>query len=147
MQTTTITRRTAPAGAAALPLAGIGADVQAVEHLADADDPAVRAFHVWRDAWLAHVAWFNGRADWAYDDPEKNRLRDAEWNAWKTLAETVATTPAGWLGQIALALDTFGDMNAGGKFGDPDSYHFGEWKDDIDGKLLKSMLIGAQRLA
>ena len=150
---TTITRRATLAGSAALPFAGLAAQVKGANlpsfraGNSGADDPAVRAFQVWRDAWLAHTGWFKGRADWADDDPEEKRLHDAEWEARKTLAETVATTPAGFLGQVILALDTFGDMNVGGELWNPENYSFGEWKDDLDGKLLTSMLASAQRLA
>ena len=64
-------RRHLLAGAAALPFAGMAAQAGA------SDDPAVRTFQAWHDAWTAHAAWFAGRADWADDDPEENRLHEA----------------------------------------------------------------------
>ena len=138
-------RRHLLAGAAAMPLAGMAADVQAFPHLTD-DDPAVRAFHAWRAAWQADHEFVYASDDYDHD-PEHIRLHDAEWEALTALAGTIATTPAGLVGQMTAALDLIGTMMAGGKLGDPDSYTFGDVKDDLDGKMLKSMLIGAQRLA
>ena len=114
-------RRQIIAGAAALPLAGIAADVQAFEHLDDAD-PALNAYQVWRDAWQALQDAYYGGED---DEAEQNRLHGLEWEALTALTGTIATTQAGVLGQMIALLDLSADMKAGGKLGDPDSYTFG----------------------
>ena len=136
-------RRHLLAGAAALPFSGIGVDVGASYNYGTADDPAVRAFHIWRDAWQA--------LDSAYrhdDDEEKqDRLHDVEWAARKALAEAVATTPAGIVCQLRVALDTFGELEPDADPDDPESYDFNGWKDEFDGKLMRNLLAGAQRLA
>ena len=139
-------RRHLLAGAAALPFAGLAVDVKSQNiYSSAAQDPAVRAFQIWRAAWQAENDHLGSTDEW--ETPEAQQISAAEWEARKTLAETVATTPAGIAGQLWLALEMFGTFHPDGDRDDPESYAFNSWKDEIDGQLMRNMLAGAQRLA
>ncbi len=134
----TITRRTALAGAAALPLLPAAA-------LAAPADPAVEAYRTWRAAFAAYLASCTG--DIADDDPVMNAAQDAEGRAADLLADTVPTTVAGLAAQLTFAHYAFGEVSNDSEWFDLDAYHFGKWADDRDGRLIRSRLAGAERMA
>ncbi len=74
--------------------------------------------------------------------------QDAEWQAKVDLASMIATTPAGLAGQIRMGLGMFGDLFlAGADFDNPSDYLFEGCRDDMDGRLYRNMLAGAERMA
>ncbi len=109
-----ITRRTALAGAAALPLLPAAAYAVPVTLPAFATpaDPAVEAYRTWRAANAAYERSFD-RPHVPDDDPLMNATGDAALAANLALCDTIATTPEGLAGQVRLALFTFGELQLG----------------------------------
>ncbi len=137
---TTITRRTALAVPVTLPLLPVSA-------FAAPADPTVAAFREWRAAFIAYERSFD-RPHVADDDPIMNAAGDAEWAAKCRLASMVATTPAGLVGQLRVGLGIFGDLvGRESRFDDPMAYEFENCRDDMDGRLYRNMLAGAERMA
>ena len=147
----TITRRTALAGAAALPLlpgAALAASATLpASALAQPADPAVAAYRAWRaafDAWERSM----DHPDLPDDDPAMLAAMRAEWQAKVDLASMVATTPEGLAGQIRMGLGIFGELEgSGADFDNPADHVFGNWRDDVDGRLYRNMLAGAEGMA
>ncbi len=136
----TITRRTALAAPVTLPLLPIAA-------YATPADPAVEAYRVWHDAF---AAWERSLRplDLPDDDPAMLAAMRAEWQAKVDLASIVATTPEGLAGQIRMGLYMFGELiGPDTDFDNPDDYEFENWKDDVDGRLYRNMMAGAEGIA
>jgi len=141
---TTITRRTALAGAAALPGAALAASVSLP--LAQPADPVVITFAEWKalDRERTRVtAVFNDLEERHGPVSEPVRAYDAETVApvytrlgavEHRIAEMVATTPAGLAAQARIALERFGLDGESGM-------------EEIEGRLLRSMLDGAEGMA
>ncbi len=139
-----ITRRTALAGAATLPL--LPAAALAAPAFATPADPVVIAFAEWKalDRERTRViAVFNGleaqhgpfsEPPVAYDaetvGPVYTRLNAVEHR----IAEMTATTPAGLAAQIRITMERFG-------------YDGGSGMDQMEAGLLRSMLAGAEGMA
>jgi hypothetical protein len=96
-----ITRRTALAGAGALPLLPVSA-------YAGTDDPAVKAYEQWRAAYDAFSRAFD-RSDNQDGCPILKATHDQEFAARLALSDAVATTPAGLARQVRFAFDVFGE--------------------------------------
>ncbi len=136
----TITRRTALAVPVTLPLLPVSAFAQ------PADDPAVEAYRIWRAAYGAHKVFLDTHSDW--ETPEGQRLHDREWAARHALSDTIAITPAGLACQVRFAFDAFGQLSSNeGSIDNPDDFHFSNWIDDLEKRLLKSMLAAAEGMA
>ena len=136
---TTITRRTALAASVTLPLLPVSA-------YATPSDPAVAAFAEWKalDQERTRVtAVFNDLEErhgpftpqsLAYDAetvaPLYKRLDAAE----RRIAEMIAMTPAGLAAQVRIAMERFG-------------YDHGCGMEQVEGRLLRSMLAGAENMA
>ena len=134
----TTTRRAIIAAAAALPLLPVAS-------YAEPADPAVEAYQAWRTAFAAYIATLTG--DVADDDPSMNAAHDAEVRAASKLADTVPITVAGLAAQLAIAHHVFGETSHDSDWDNLDAYHFGSWTNDRDGRLIRSMTAGAQRMA
>jgi hypothetical protein len=133
----TITRRTALA-AAALPLLPVTA-------YATPADPAVEAYREWRAAYDAYVASIDSEVD--TDTPEGQVLSDREWAARLALSDAVATTPAGLACHVRFSFGVFGNLSNGGNIDNPADFEFNNiWADDHEGRLLRSMLAGAENM-
>ena len=151
---TTTTRRTIIAGAAALPLlpaTALAVPVTLprlpVASYAQPADPAVAAYRKWLVAHEAYERSFDP-PNVPDDDPIMNAAANAEWQAKVDLACMVATTPAGLAGQLFMGLGMFGDLQwAGGDFDNPSDYEFEGCRDDMDGRLYPNMLAGAKGMA
>jgi len=82
------------------------------------------------------------------DDPAMLAAQGAEWQARAVLASMIATTPAGLAGQLRMGLGLFGDLQwAGDDFDNPSDYLFENCIDDMDGRLYRNMLAGAEGMA
>ncbi len=137
---TTITRRTALAVPVTLPLLPVSA-------YAAPADPAVEAYRVWRAAFIAYEQSLE-RPDIPEGCPIVVAAERAEWDNMVRLASIVATTPAGIAGQLRVGLGLFGcALDAGSDLGNPADYQFGNCRDDMDGRLYRNMLAGAERMA
>ncbi len=74
--------------------------------------------------------------------------QDAEWRAKVELASMIATSPAGLAGQLRVGLSMFGDLVCPeSRFEDPAAYQFDNCRDDMDGRLYRNMLSGAEGMA
>ena len=136
----TITRRTALAGAAALPLLPAAALAVPAER-----DPVVEAYREWLAAYDANDAFLaTGKDD---DTPEGQALYDRVRAARLALSDTVATTPAGLALQIRFAFAVFGDPGHDGDIENPDDFTFDDVAENQEGRLLRSMLTAAERMA
>ena len=136
---TTITRRTAIAASATLPLLPVSA-------LATPADPAVEAYRVWRETYFAYERSCTENV--SDDCPVMLAAQEANWQASVDLAGMVATTPAGLAGQLFMGLGMFGSLEwAGDDFNNPSDYQFGNWRDDLDGRLYRNILAGAEGMA
>ncbi len=150
----TTTRRTILAGAAALPLLPAAAlavpvtlPLLPVSALATPADPAVEASRVCRAAFIAYVRSFD-RPNLADDDPIMLAAQGADWAAKVRLASVIATSPAGLAGQLRVGLGIFGDLVCSeSRFEDPAAYQFDNCRDDMDGRLYRNMLAGAEGMA
>ncbi len=136
---TTITRRTALAASATLPLLPVAS------YAAPADDPAVEAYEEWLAAYDANDAFLAAHHDG--DSPAGKVLYDRVWAARLALSDAVATTPAGLVLQIRFAFAVFGDPGYDGDIENPDDFTFDDVAEDQEGRLLRSMLTGAERMA
>ena len=130
-------RRTVIAGAAALPLLPAAA-------LAEGADPVIARYREWCAALTAFNEALVGGDD---TTPLAKAADDREWAARFAISDTVATTPEGLVCQIRFAFAVFGSPRTGGDASSPDDYSFSYWVDDHDGRLLRSMLAGAERMA
>ena len=110
----TITRRTALAASVSLPLLPVSA-------FATPADPAVEAYRTWRAANGAYERSFD-RPHVPDDDPIMNATGDAALAANLALCDTIATTPEGLAGQVHLALYTFGELELGEDWLNPNAY-------------------------
>ncbi len=133
------TRRTVLAGAVALAVPAT------LPTFATPADPAVEAYRVWRAANEADLAYIRSSNDW--ETPEGQALYDQQWNARIALADAIATTPAGLAGQVRVAFAVFGELENETYGESPDDYTFGRVADDLEGRLLRSMLSGAENMA
>ena len=138
---TTTTRRNIIVGAATLPLLPVSAYATPAE-----SDPVVVAFAEWRaldaecerlhDVYAELEERFGPVAKEAeayrdeFFDPACDRRRAIEMR----ISETVATTPAGLAGQVRIAMVHFG-------------YDNGFGMEQLEGRLLHSMLAGAEGMA
>ena len=138
----TITRRTALAASVTLPLLPVSAFAQPA-------DPAVEAYRVWRAAFAAYVASFKlpDGTSCPDDDPVMNAAHQAEGRAADLLADIVPTTIAGLAAQLAFAHYAFGETSRDSDWDNLDAYRFESWADDRDGRLIRSMTAGAERMA
>ena len=133
-----ITRRATLAASVTLPLLPVAA-------FATPADPVVEAYREWRAAYDANAASIDSGVD--TDTPEGQVLSDREWAAHRALADAVATTPAGLACQVMLAFDVFGSLARGGNIDNPADFEFGNiWVEDHEGRLLRSMLAGAENM-
>ena len=120
---TTITRRAALAGAAALPFAGLAVDVKSQNiYSSAADDPAIDAVRRWLAANLEErgyspLSGFN----WE-DDLEAVALSDEERRAWQEMQDTPPTTAAGLSLALAAFLYRMEAYAAGSQFHDPETW-------------------------
>ncbi len=136
----TITRRTALAASISLPLLPVASYAQPA-------DPAVEAYRAWRAAYIAYERSFD-RPDMPDNCPVMLAAQDAEWRAKIELASVIATTPAGIAGQLRMGLGMFADLqSAGDDFDNPSDYLFETCRDDLDGRLYRNMLAGAEGMA
>jgi hypothetical protein len=134
---TTITRRTALAASVTLPLLPVTAYAMHA-------DPAVEAYREWRAAYDAYVASNDSEVE---DTPEWQVLSDCEWAARLALSDAVATTSAGLAYQVRFAFGVFGNLSNGGNIDNPADFEFGNiWADDHEGRLLRSILAGAENM-
>ena len=142
------TRRNIIAGAAALPLLPAAALAVPVTLPAFATpaDPAVAAYRTWRAANGAYERSFD-RPHVPDDDPIMNAAGDAALAANLALCDSIATTPAGLAGQVRLALYTFGELQLGEDWLNPDNYEVDGFGYDQGRRLLRSMLAGADGMA
>ncbi|MEO1471266.1 MAG: hypothetical protein AAFV86_19655, partial [Pseudomonadota bacterium] len=103
------------------------------------NDPALTAYQAWREADRARHAY----CDRGEDIPEAEQ--DIEFEALSALADTVATTPAGLAAQVRVSFELFGDLRRHGDAENPDDYFFDGWRDEEDGRMLRTILEGAER--
>ncbi len=137
---TTTTRRTVIAGAAALPLLPTAALAVPVER-----DPVVEAYRAWLAAYDANDAFLaTGKDD---ETPEGQAMYNRVCAARLALSDVVATTPAGLALQIRFTFAVFGDPGVDGDIENPDDFTFDDVAEDQEGRLLRSMLAGAERMA
>ena len=136
----TITRRTAIAVPVTLPLLPIAA-------YATPADPAVEAYRVWRAAEEAFERSYDRPGDLPDDDPIVKAAYDAHLAAILALCDTTATTPEGLAGQVRHAFYTFGDVGLNGDWHNPEEYQIDGFGWDQGGRLLRSMLAGAEGMA
>lgn len=136
MSTTTMTRRTALAGAAAgtmIPVAGLAKGA--------GPDPAVLAYREWLASHAALKA-----AGFADDDtPEGGPLWERYDAAEEALAEVVPTTPEGLACKVRYACDLMADPVPGGGLGEPEEYQ--HWSRPCAPDFIDSLLAYAERLA
>jgi hypothetical protein len=143
--TTKLTRRTAMAGAAALPLVPAAALAQPVDA-----DPAVTAYREWLEAEKAYVRCFDIRPD---DDYHHKMMGEAVHRARMALADTVPTTLAGLALMVRASPSILGDIKTGvpddpENFTDVDAYEYEErLADDGTTRFMRSLVAGAKRLA
>lgn len=133
-------RRTMLGAAAALPLAPLAAVA------APDPDPALEAYAEWRRA-IDRLE--NAVADDTTLEPSPE-TRAAEEDHWLTTVRactTVATTPAGLAALLLVAFDMLGDLRFNGDRSNPNDYEFENWRDDVDGQLMRNILAAARALA
>ena len=134
----TITRRTALAASVTLPLLPVTA-------YATPADPAVEAYWTWRAAYDANAASIDSGVDTG--TPEGQVLSDREWAARLALSDARATTPAGLACQVRFAFGVFGNLSNSGNIDNPADFEFNNgWIDDHEGRLLRSILAGAENM-
>ncbi len=134
-------RRTVIAAAAVLPVTG------AVALTRPPADPAVAAFQAWRAAFIAYERSLD-RPDIPDGCPIVAAAQHAEWDTMVMLASMTATSPAGLAGQLFAGLSLFGcRLDADTDWDNPEDYKFGNCRDDMDGRLYRNMLAGAEAMA
>ena len=138
----TITRRTTLAAALAAP---VTLPLLPVASYAQPADPAVAAHREWLAAYNANEA-FLATGDEG-DTPEGLAMCNRVWIARLALSDAVATTPAGLALQIRFAFAVFGDPGYDGDIENPDDFTFDDVAEDQEGRLLRSMLAAAERMA
>ena len=137
----TITRRTALAASVTLPLLPVSALATPV------DDPAVAAYRAWRAAFIAYERSLE-RPDIPDGCPIVAATQGAEWETMVRLASMTATTPAGLAGQLFAGLSLFGcRLDADTDWDNPEDYKFENCRDDMDGRMYRNMLAGAEAMA
>ena len=110
-------------------------------------DPAVEAYRTWREAYGAFEGSMD-RPDWLDDCPIVRAAHDQEMAARRVLSDAVATTPAGLACQVRFAFGALGQLSSNeGSIDNPDDFEFSNWIDDLEKRLLKSMLAGAEGMA
>ena len=134
---TTITRRAALAASVTLPLLPVAS-------YATPADPAVEAYRTWHEDLTALIQLLGDRAE---DEPAHNAAHDREFASRLALSDTIATTPAGLVLQIQFAFAVFGEVDHDDDWFDLDKYQFHGWSEDHEGRLLRSMLAGAEGMA
>jgi len=134
----TITRRTALAVPATLPLLPVSAFAQPA-------DPAIAAHREWLAAYNANEAFLATGEEG--DTPEGLAMFDRVWIARLALSDTIATTPAGLALQLRFAFAVFGDPGVDGDIENPDDFTFDDVAEDQQGRLLRSMLATAEAMA
>ncbi len=151
MQTTT--RRKILAGAAALPLLPVTALAASVTlpllpvsaFAKPAVDPVIPAYRAWCESLTAFENVFTERPD---DESAHKVAHVREFASRLALSDIVATTPAGLALQIRFAFSVFGEVDGpDGDWFNLDDYHFRGWAEDHEGRLLRSMLTGAEHMA
>ncbi len=147
----TTTRRTILAGAAALPLlpatalaAPVSLPLLPLASYVQPGDPAVAAHRVWLAAYNANEAFLATGEEG--DTPEGLAMCNRVWIARLALSDTIATTPAGLALQIRFAFAVFGDPGHDGDIENPDDFTFDDVAENQEGRLLRSMLVGAERM-
>ncbi len=135
----TITRRTAIAASVTLPLLPVTA-------LATPADPAVEAYREWRAAYDAYEN-SSKQPEALIDESFVEPYGDREWAARLALSDAVATTPAGLACQVRFAFGVFGSLEGDGNIDNPADFEFTGWVDDHEGRLLRSLLAGAENMA
>ena len=74
-------------------------------------------------------------------------LSNREWVARLALSDVVATTPAGLVYQVRFAFGVFGSLARSGNIDNPADFEFNNiWADDHEGRLLRSILAGAENM-
>ena len=144
---TTITRRTAfavPVTLPLLPMASYAGPNRAPAHDMP-DDPAVAAYREWLAAYHANDAFLAAGKD--DETPEGQAMYNRVCAARLALSDVVATTPAGLALQIRFTFAVFGDPGVDGDIENPDDFTFDDVAEDQEGRLLRSMLTGAERIA
>ncbi len=136
-------RRKLIAAAAVLP---VTLPLLPVSAYAQPADPAVAAFQAWHAAFIAYERSLE-RPDIPDGCPIVAATQRAEWDTMVRLASKVATTPAGLAGQLFAGLSLFGcRLDANTDFNNPADYQFENCRDDMDGRLYRNMLTGAERM-
>ena len=108
-------------------------------------DPVIAAYRKWLAAYYANDAFLaTGRDD---NHPEGKVLYDRVCSARLALSDAGATTPAGLVLQIQFAFAVFGEVDHDDDWFDLDKYKFHGWSEDHEGRLLRSMLTGAEGMA
>ncbi len=139
---TTTTRRNIIAGAAALPLLPAAALAVPVER-----DPVVEAYRTWRAAFIAYERSLE-RPDIPDGCPIVAATQGVEWETMVRLASMTATTPAGLAGQLFAGLSLFGcRLDRDTDWNNPADYQFENCRDDMDGRMYRNMLAGAENMA
>ena len=133
----TITRRAALAASVTLPLLPVAS-------YATPADPAVAAYRPWHEDLTALIQLLGDRAE---DEPAHNAAHNREFASRLALSDTIATTPAGLVLQIQFAFAVFGEVDHDDDWFDLGKYKFHGWSEDHEGRLLRSMLAGAERMA
>jgi hypothetical protein len=80
------------------------------------------------------------------DTPEGQVFFDRVQAARLVLSDAVATTPAGLTCQVMFAFAVFGVLAWGRNIDNPVDFEFDIWADDHEGRLLRSMLAGAENM-
>ena len=136
----TITRRTALAASVTLPLLPAAALAMPAE-----SDPVVHAYREWLTAYGANDAYLATGEEG--DTPEGKAMCGRVWAARDALSDAIATTPAGLALQIRFAFAVFGDPGYDGDIENPDDFTFDNVAENQEGRLLLSMLAGAEGMA
>ena len=148
-----ITRRTAIAGAATLPLLPAAAlaaggrlgKFRQLSLFAQPADPAVAAHRDWLAAYDANDVFLAAGKD--DETPEGLAMYNRVWAARLALSDVVATTPAGLALQIRFAFVMFGDLGYGGDIESLDDFTFDNVAENQEGRLLRFMLAAAENMA
>ena len=136
----TTTRRAVIAASVTLPLLPVASYAQPA-------DPAVTAYRAWRAAYATYEGSLD-LPDVPDDCPVMKAAHDREWDARGALSDAIATTPAGLACQVRFGFGVFGDLSSNeGSIDNPDDFEFSGWIDDLEKRLLVSMLAGAEGMA
>ena len=138
------TRRTILAGAAAL-AAPVSLPLLPLASYAQPADPAIAAHREWLAAYNANEGFLATGEEG--DTPEGLAMFDRVWAARLALSDAVATTPAGLALQLRFAFAVFGDPGYDGDIENPDDFTFDDVAENQEGRLLRSMLAAAERMA